>query len=158
MIKVKQQLSSLPTTGNKEIEKIKSELKSEFKTLYTLKDKLENENKAFKKIIEQAKREYQSLYKENQDKDEHIDYYRQYTENLLLQVKKLEAKINDLENEKYYYEPPIVKRPRYSNLDENYDHEEEEQERIEHDDYDIIEKTSPKKNTKKVGISKYIKQ
>ena len=91
MIKVKQQLSSLPTTGNKEIEKIKSELKSEFKTLYTLKDKLENENKAFKKIIEQAKRGYQSLYKENQDKDEHIDYYRQYTENLLLQVKKLEV-------------------------------------------------------------------
>ena len=126
--------------------------------LYNLKDKLENEKKAFKKIIEKAKREYQCLYKESQDKDEHIDYYRQYTKNLLLQVKRLEAKISDLENEKYYYEPPIVKISRYSHLDENYDHEEEKQERIEHNDYDIIERIPPKKNTKKVGKSKYIKQ
>lgn len=155
MIKVKQHLSSITGSWNKELEKIKSELKDEFKILYATQDKLEKENKVWKQLIEQAKIEYQNIYNSNTEQKDRINYYRQYTENLLQQIKKLEKKINDLENKEFYYSEPVVKRPQYrEDFNENNKEEEEIEKNI---DLDVIEKTPPKK-TRKVGISKYIKQ
>ena len=155
MIKVKQHLSSITGSGNKELEKIKNELIDEFKILYATQDKLEKENKVWKQLIEQAKIEYQNIYNSNTEQKDHINYYRQYTENLLQQIKKLEKKINDLENKEFCYSEPVVKRPQYrEDFNENNKEEEEIEKNI---DLDVIEKTPPKK-TRKVGISKYIKQ
>ena len=154
MIKVKQHLSSITGSWNKELEKIKNELKDEFKILYATQDKLEKENKVWKQLIEQAKVEYQNIYNSNTEQKDHINYYRQYTENLLQQIKKLEKKINDLENKEFYYSEPVVKRPQYK---EDFNENNKEEEIEKNIDLDVIEKTPPKK-TRKVGISKYIKQ
>ena len=86
MIKVKQNLDKLLGIENKEIQKLKSELKKDFKFLYDIKQKLENENKKLKTIIEQVKIEYQELNKENEEKNYYINYYKEYVEDLTNQI------------------------------------------------------------------------
>ena len=68
MIKVRQNLSAVSAVENKEIEKLKNDLKKDFQSLYNLKEKLESDNKKLRGIIEQAKLEYQQLNKEKKNK------------------------------------------------------------------------------------------
>ena len=64
MIKVRQDLNAYLSVENKEIQKLKNDLKKDCKFLFEARYKFKNENKKLKTIIEQAKAEYQELYNE----------------------------------------------------------------------------------------------
>ena len=170
MIKVRQDMSTLSTLENKEIEKLKNDLKNDFKYLFDVKLKLENENSKLHELIKKLKQEYQKLNNENEENKKYITSYEDYSEGLVNQIKDLNSKINELENQYFYYEEPMSKRKRYIPKqtgaidDDNYDNNDVIDNNIT--DYNSRQQTSaqtvatrtPKKNTKKVGLSNYIKQ
>ena len=181
MIKVRQDMSTLSTLENKEIEKLKNDLKNDFKYLFDVKLKLENENSKLHELIKKLKQEYQKLNNENEENKKYITSYEDYSEGLVNQIKDLNSKINELENQHFYYEEPMPKRRRYipkqtgaiddDNYDENYviDNNINDYNNVQKNNHPSVnnrQQTSaqtvaaqpPKKNTKKVGLSNHIKQ
>ena len=55
MIKVRQNVNAVSTIENKEIQKLTNDLKKEFKALFDIKIKLENENKKLKALVNKQK-------------------------------------------------------------------------------------------------------
>lgn len=150
MIKVRQNLSAVSAVENKEIEKLKNDLKKDFQSLYNLKEKLESDNKKLRGIIEQAKLEYQQLNKEKKEQVQYTEYYKEYAEELAAQINDLNMRMEQMEHQRYYYPEPSKKKPRY--VQESDDDEEQNREGL-----DYVEKKPPKKTARKVGLSKYIK-
>lgn len=55
MIKVRQNVNAVSAIENKEIQKLTNDLKKEFKALFDIKIKLENENKKLKALLNKQK-------------------------------------------------------------------------------------------------------
>lgn len=55
MIKVRQNVNAVSAIENKEIQKLTNDLKKEFKALFDIKIKLENENKKLKALVNKQK-------------------------------------------------------------------------------------------------------
>ena len=158
MIKVKQNLNNLSGIENEDIQKLKNELKKDFKFLFDTKQKLENENKKLKSVLQEAKTEYQELnkeyqevYKDNEEKNNYIIYYKEYVENLTHQKQELNNRLEEVEHEQYYYTEPVKKRSRYIQRQEEVDEDEDDR------GVDYV-KNNPLKKQKKIGLSNYIKQ
>ena len=147
MIKVKQNLDHLSTIENKDLNKLKNELKKDFRVLFDIKQKLENEYKIL--IIQGAKTEYEELNKEhqevckdNEEKNNYINYYKEYVENLTHQIQELNNRLKEDENEQYYYTEPVKKRSRFIQRQEEIDEDEDNR------GVDYVEKKPLKKQKK----------
>ena len=113
MIKVRQNINTVLDIENKEIKKLTNELKKDFKTLFDIKIKLENENKKLKAIAELAKVEYQKLNNENEENKKHIGSYKDYLDGLTQQIEELNNRMREYESQNYCERESIRKKQRY---------------------------------------------